>query len=292
MNYYEHHLRDYEADTAHLTWDQDMAYTRLIRWYYRKERPIPSDIKEACRLMRASSKAQRDAVANVLDEFFELRDDGWHHHTCDDVIAAFRSGEPEREAKKKNEETRLARHRKERSELFSIINAAGFHLPWNAPIKEVRELAERISKASVIEHETHAATAPETAPATPATATQTPDTRHQYTNTQVVGNQPLIGDADADNATRVGAICKKLRQIGIDAAPHLPAWPDLLERFTDEQIIAVAEIAKERKPNERIHLNYLVPILNEPPKAPSAGAKRAPSVENFEGREYGHGGRL
>jgi hypothetical protein len=80
--------------------------------------------------------------------------------------------------------------------------------------------------------------------------------------------------------------------MGIDAAPHLPAWPDLLERFTDEQIIAVAEIAKARKPGERIHLHYLVPILNEPPKAPTAGAKRAPSAENFEGREYGQGGRL
>ena len=80
--------------------------------------------------------------------------------------------------------------------------------------------------------------------------------------------------------------------MGIDAAPHLPAWPDLLERFTDEQIIAVAEIAKARKPGERIHLHYLVPILNEPPKAPATGAKRAPSVENFEGREYGQGGRL
>ena len=105
-------------------------------------------------------------------------------------------------------------------------------------------------------------------------------------------DQPSSEPETAGNATRVGALCKQLRVIGIDAAPHLPAWPDLLERFTDEQIIAVAEIAKARKPGERIHLHYLVPILNEPPKAPAAGAKRAPSVENFEGREYGQGGRL
>lgn len=104
-------------------------------------------------------------------------------------------------------------------------------------------------------------------------------------------NQPSQGDEPAENATRVGALCRKLRLIGIDAAPHLPTWPDLLERFTDEQIIAVAEATKERKPNERIHLNYLVPILNEPPKAPT-GARRAPAPENFENRDYGTGGRL
>lgn len=79
--------------------------------------------------------------------------------------------------------------------------------------------------------------------------------------------------------------------MGIDAAPHLPAWTDLLERFTDEQIIAVAQIAKERKPNERIHLHYLVPILNEPPKAPN-GTRRAPAADNFDNRDYGQGGRL
>jgi hypothetical protein len=79
--------------------------------------------------------------------------------------------------------------------------------------------------------------------------------------------------------------------LGIDAAPHLPAWPDLLDKFTDEQVIAVAEIAVARNPGERLHLNYLVPILNSPPKAPT-GTRRVPTRENFEAREYGPGGKL
>ena len=40
MNYYEHHLGDWAAATGHLTWDEDMAYTRLLRAYYHAERPI------------------------------------------------------------------------------------------------------------------------------------------------------------------------------------------------------------------------------------------------------------
>lgn len=182
MNYYEHHIRDYDAATAHLTWDEDMAYTRLLRWYYRKEQPLPTDVAEVCRLVRASSKPQRAAVEAVLREFFELQADGWHHDVCDEAIERYRAGEPEREAKKKNEDTRLARHRQERAELFAIINAAGQHLPWNCKIEDLRKAAEAVKAGgpapAAATGNQKPATAPATAPATPATATQTPDTNH------------------------------------------------------------------------------------------------------------------
>lgn len=172
MNYYEHHIRDYDAATSHLTWEEDLAYTRLLRWYYRKEQPIPASIPEACRQVRAVTKVQKDAVASVLREFFELRDDGWHKDTCDEVISAFQAGEPEREAKKKNEDTRLARHRAERAELFGVINAAGQHMNWNTPIAELRAAAERVRSAAA----TGTATQPATFQEPPATATATPAT--------------------------------------------------------------------------------------------------------------------
>ena len=47
MNFYKHHLGDYDGHTAHLTWTQDLAYTRLLREYYRREAPIPDDLKAA-----------------------------------------------------------------------------------------------------------------------------------------------------------------------------------------------------------------------------------------------------
>lgn len=91
MNYYEHHIGDYDADTAHLTWAEDMAYTRLLRLYYRKERPIPCDVAEACRLVRASSREQREAVASVLNEFFAIQADGWHQKRCDSDVARYQA---------------------------------------------------------------------------------------------------------------------------------------------------------------------------------------------------------
>ena len=91
MNYYDHHIGDYDADTAHLTWLEDMAYTRLMRLYYRKEAPIPGDIAQACRLVRATSKEERAAVETVLREFFALMEDGWHQSRCDGEIAAYQA---------------------------------------------------------------------------------------------------------------------------------------------------------------------------------------------------------
>ena len=272
MNYYEHHIRDYDAATSHLTWDEDLAYSRLIRWYYRKEQPIPADLKEACRQVRAATKIQRDAVQSVLNEFFVLREDGWHNETCDEAINRFKEGEPEREVKKANEENRLRRHRDERARLFKIITDAGEHAHWNTGMETLREIAERIQNATPATAPAtlfdKPETLPATAPATPATATQSPDTNHQppvvnkpISVVALTEDQPPPADPPPDHTTR-GELCKKLRTLCVDAAPHLQAWGEL-SAFSDDEILAVAEIAKAKKPNERIHLNYLVPILKD-----------------------------
>ena len=86
MNYVEFHLGDYAAATAHLSWDEDAAYMRLLRAYYHSESPIPADLKQAFRLARATTPAQRQAVETVLQEFFDLRADGWHQKRCDAEI--------------------------------------------------------------------------------------------------------------------------------------------------------------------------------------------------------------
>ena len=185
MNYYDHHIGDYDSATAHLSWVEDAAYRRLISLYYRTERPIPADINSACRLVRAQSRDQRAAVEDVLREFFELRDDGWHQQRCDDEITDYKASEPEREARKTNETLRLARHRAERAELFGRLNAAGQHAAWNASIAQLREMVKRLDEQTgnapatpEISEPATPATAPETQPATgtatPATATQYP----------------------------------------------------------------------------------------------------------------------
>jgi uncharacterized protein YdaU (DUF1376 family) len=86
LNYYPHHIGDYAAATEHLSWLEDMAYTRLIRLYYRTEKPIPSDRAVVYRLVRASGSQERKAVDAVLSEFFVLTDDGYRQKRCDEEL--------------------------------------------------------------------------------------------------------------------------------------------------------------------------------------------------------------
>ena len=186
MNYFELHIGDYAEATQHLSILEDGIYCRLLRKYYASEKPLPADISSVQRLVVARSKEERKAVELVLQEFFILDADGWHQPRCDHEIERFRAGEPEREAKKANEENRMRRHRAERAELFALLTAAGEHAPWNIPVKELRERVAglRTDGDGVIvdtSPETQPATPatyqvdePVTALATPATATQTP----------------------------------------------------------------------------------------------------------------------
>lgn len=87
MNFYKHHLGDYAAATAHLNWDEDCAYRRILDVYYKREAPLPLDLKEVCRLARASNAVQKRAVETVLKEFFSKESDGWHQKRCDEEIA-------------------------------------------------------------------------------------------------------------------------------------------------------------------------------------------------------------
>lgn len=90
MNYYPFHIGDYASATRHLTWDEDMAYRRLIDAYYTREAPIPTDTRQAYRLVMATTEGQRIAVDTILNEFFTYTDSGWINSRCDAEIEAFR----------------------------------------------------------------------------------------------------------------------------------------------------------------------------------------------------------
>jgi uncharacterized protein YdaU (DUF1376 family) len=129
-----------------------MAYTRMIRHYYRKEAPLPGDLDAVCHAIGARSTEQKAAVATVLRDFFVLHDDGlYHQDKCDAVLAAYHAGQPERDAKKNNEELRIKNHRKERSDLFRILNGAGLHLPYNCAIADLRAAVNDVKNRTVKE---------------------------------------------------------------------------------------------------------------------------------------------
>jgi uncharacterized protein YdaU (DUF1376 family) len=90
LNYYPFHIGDYVSATRHLSWEEDAAFRRLLDTYYTTEKPIPADLRAACRLVMAQTDSQREAVRVVLDEFFTPTDAGWINKRADSEIDAMR----------------------------------------------------------------------------------------------------------------------------------------------------------------------------------------------------------
>ena len=220
MNYYEHHLGDYAEATAHLSFVEDAAYSRMIRKYYATEKPLPSEKNSVQRLIGARTKDEKEAVSAVLDEFFVLRDDGWHNTRCDEEIARFKD---KQEKAKRSAEAR-----------------------WN----KQKPHSEGNANASPDAMRTHSE----------GNAHQTPDTNHQTpVNPEVIHrvseSESHQRETPPDSApvpprTPAGEACLAIREAGIQTTN--PSHPTLIALINagadaDEFRIAAREAVAKGK---------------------------------------------
>lgn len=221
MNYYEHHLGDYAEATGHLSFVEDAAYSRMIRKYYASEKALPADEKTVQRLVGARTKEEREAVATVLQEFFDLRADGWHNTRCDEEIARFKD---KQQKAKRSAEAR-----------------------WNPTKPQTKGNANASPNAM----RTH----------TEGNAHQSPDTSHQSpdinTNTHTQNTEPRgVWDGIDDQGepgqppqpTAAGTICKALKAAGLaNVSPQHPTLLAFIERgVTAESFADAAATAVSR----------------------------------------------
>jgi len=117
MHYYSFNIADFASHTSHLSDIEELAYRRLIDWQYLNEKPIPSDIKQASRLIRLNERSTD--VEQVLNEFYTKTEQGFINSRCFDEIEAYRdklvkasaagkASAKARQDKKDNREQRIA----------------------------------------------------------------------------------------------------------------------------------------------------------------------------------------
>lgn len=87
MHYYQHHIGDFIKATARLSDTQAMAYLRLLWMYYDSEKPLKPDAK----VLAFQIGASVEETELLLESFFWLAENGWHHTRCDQEIAEYRS---------------------------------------------------------------------------------------------------------------------------------------------------------------------------------------------------------
>lgn len=198
MNYYEHHIGDYERRTAHLTACEDGIYCRLIRLYYMEEAPLPNDMKALQRRVRAHSREEKAAVATLLEEFFTLDADAnvWRQKRCDEEIARYQD--------KQQKAKRSANARWNKGKTHSEGNA---NASPNAMQTDMRTHSE-------------------------GNAHQTPDTRHQYLNNPN-GLSSAAAETAADGPAGEGSEISP--KTGLPDCPHqriIALWGKHLPHLT------------------------------------------------------------
>lgn len=88
MHYYQHHIGDFIKDTSFLTNEEVGIYLKLLWLYYDTEQPLPNSIFELS--MKVNARDQQDTLVGILEMFFTLRNDQWHHNRCEKEISFYK----------------------------------------------------------------------------------------------------------------------------------------------------------------------------------------------------------
>lgn len=238
MNYYEHHIGDFAEATAHLTFVEDAAYSRMIRKYYATEKPLPADLRAVQRLVGARTKEEREAVEAVLQEFFELQDDGWHQSRCDAELGNYHAKQAGREGAKEGAKERQRRARERRKALFEALRGHGIVPEFTTTSAELEAMLSRVTNPDGNANVTTPVTRDDT-------ANQTPDTRHQSPDTRQIPVETHTGLEDS-RVSHAAAVCVALRAEGIAGVnPGHVGLLQLLDQGAEVQnFVAAARTAR------------------------------------------------
>jgi uncharacterized protein YdaU (DUF1376 family) len=87
MHYYQFHINDFIAETHFLNNNETSIYLKLFNHYLHEEKPLKNNMIFLQRLCGCTE----DEVTNVLNLFFELKEDSWYRASSDFIINEYQS---------------------------------------------------------------------------------------------------------------------------------------------------------------------------------------------------------
>jgi uncharacterized protein YdaU (DUF1376 family) len=91
MNFYPHHIKDFNNATRHLTRVERSVYRDAIEHYYDTELALTSDIKRLEKLLLCTTEEEKNALNLILEEFFEATEEGFYNERCNEEITKYRA---------------------------------------------------------------------------------------------------------------------------------------------------------------------------------------------------------
>ncbi len=244
MNWYEKHLGDWAKKTTHLSMLEEGCYSRLLDWCYAHERALPAQPLEVNKIARARTPAERQAVRDVLRQFWTLLDDGWHQTHVDEVLAAYAADAPNRTTRKALAANRQRASRERRHALMRALSAAGVFFDPQGRSRDLWALAREHGVNLPVTHGV-------TRDATSDASSTSRDNQSPYpTNQSVTTSHGERVTAPEVEPSKAGAACRAMRVSGVQDVN--PSHPELLRLLaggvsTDELKMAAAEASAKRK---------------------------------------------
>ena len=79
MNFYAFHINDFRGATWHLSNLARYVYRLLIDMYYDTEAALSKDLDVLAHKCSLKTDDEKQALQDVLKEFFTLKNGKWHH---------------------------------------------------------------------------------------------------------------------------------------------------------------------------------------------------------------------
>lgn len=128
MKSYQHHIRDFNNATRHLSRVERSIYRDLIELYYEEEAALPKDLNWIARKVLARSNEELTAVEQVLNEFFTESQQGYYHERCEAEIEKFKANSSSKAIAGKAS----AEARKRKKQEFINNSSTGVEQPLNS----------------------------------------------------------------------------------------------------------------------------------------------------------------
>lgn len=90
MHYYQHNIGDYRRKTGHLSLLEHGIYRSLLDTYYLTMQPLCADHAKLMRSHCVRTEEEKQALLDVLDDFFVKQEDGYYHAHCEEVIQKYK----------------------------------------------------------------------------------------------------------------------------------------------------------------------------------------------------------
>lgn len=227
MNYYPHHIGDFDRATRHLTRIERSIYRDLLEVYYDTEIPLTLDQAALCRKVIARTPEEVDAVRDVLAEFFHETPSGWYHDRCEQELESYRKTNTQKSAAgKASAAAKAARREQAINAVHTNVQRAFNGTSTNQePITNNQEPLTVIQEPNQPQDQPRSEAVPATAPAKRVRAPKKaePGTGKVWV-AYATAYWDRYGVEPVRNAMVNGQLSNLVRRIGIDDAEHVAAF--------------------------------------------------------------------